>query len=160
MRRDTFISLSFLDQIMSAGFLSKISKLFGRWKSSSIRLIWHPAKVIESYKKMPLGGAKDEHFSCFHSSCHWGLRIKQKIWFSQVQVYKNRPTAYFCLHFLGIAKHKNSQNQEKSSSLAPPRGISSIFDKCPDGVITSITTKPYILQKTLFYWICSKFIKV
>ena len=22
---------------------------------------------------MPLGGAKDEHFSCFHSSCQWGL---------------------------------------------------------------------------------------
>jgi hypothetical protein len=26
-------------------------------------------------------------------------------------------------------------------------GISLIFDKCPDGVITSITTKPNILQK-------------
>ena len=23
--------------------------------------------------KMPLGGAKDEHVSCFHSSCQWGL---------------------------------------------------------------------------------------
>ena len=22
---------------------------------------------------MPLGGAKDEHVSCFHSSCQWGL---------------------------------------------------------------------------------------
>ena len=22
---------------------------------------------------MPLGGTKDEHFSCFHSSCHWRL---------------------------------------------------------------------------------------
>ena len=22
---------------------------------------------------MPLGGAKDEHFSCFYSSCQWGL---------------------------------------------------------------------------------------
>ena len=23
---------------------------------------------------MPLSGAKDEHFSCFHSSCQWGLK--------------------------------------------------------------------------------------
>ena len=23
--------------------------------------------------KMPLSGAKDEYFSCFHSSCQWGL---------------------------------------------------------------------------------------
>ena len=28
--------------------------------------------------------------------------------------------------------------------------ISSIFDKCPDRVITSNSAKPYILQKTLF----------
>ena len=25
---------------------------------------------------MSLGGAKDEHFSCFHSSCQWGLSEK------------------------------------------------------------------------------------
>ena len=41
--------------------------------STSIELIWHPTKLIESYKKMSLGGAKDEHLSCFHSSCQWGL---------------------------------------------------------------------------------------
>ena len=29
-------------------FLSKISKLFWRWKFTSIGLIWHPVKVIES----------------------------------------------------------------------------------------------------------------
>ena len=54
---DTFISLSFLDQILSADFLSKISKLFWRWKSTSIGLIWHPVKLIESkaleYKVSP-----------------------------------------------------------------------------------------------------------
>ena len=38
--------------------------------------------------------------------------------------------------------------------------ISSIFDKCPDRVMTSIPTKQNILQKTLFHRICSKFIKV
>ena len=32
--------------------------------------------------------------------------------------------------------------------------ISLIFDKCPDRVIPSITTKPQILQKTLFHRIC------
>ena len=36
---------------------------------TSIGLIWHPVKLIEL-----LGGAKDEHFSCFHSSCQGGLR--------------------------------------------------------------------------------------
>ena len=34
-----------------------------------------------------------------------------------------------------------------------------MLDKCSDIFITSITAKPYILQKTLFYCICSKFIK-
>ena len=41
-----------------------------------------------------------------------------------------------------------------------PVCISLIFDKCPDRVMTSITTKPNILQKTLFYRFCPKFIKV
>ena len=45
MRGNTFISLFFLDQILSAEFLSKISKLFLRWKLTSIGLIWHPAKL-------------------------------------------------------------------------------------------------------------------
>ena len=31
-------------------FLSKISNLFWRWKLTSIQLIWHAAKVIESCK--------------------------------------------------------------------------------------------------------------
>ena len=31
---------------------------------TSIWLVWDPAKLIDSYKKMPLDGAKDEHFSC------------------------------------------------------------------------------------------------
>ena len=50
MRGDTFISLFFLDQILLAEFLSKISKLF--WK-----LIYQKfpnfAKLIESYKRSP-----------------------------------------------------------------------------------------------------------
>ena len=36
---------------------------------------------------MPLGGAKDEHSSCFHSSCQWGLRgQKFLLFFGQFQV--------------------------------------------------------------------------
>ena len=59
MREGTFIPLYFLDWILSAEY-------FWRWKWTSIGLIWHPDKVIESYKKSPqAGGAKDEHFSCF-----------------------------------------------------------------------------------------------
>ena len=37
--------------------------------------------------------------------------------------------------------------------------ISSIFDKCPDRVIMRITARLYILLKSLFHWICSKFYK-
>ena len=37
--------------------------------------------------------------------------------------------------------------------------ISSIFDKCPDRLILTITAKPYILWKSLFHLICSKFHK-
>ena len=51
MRKGTFIPFSFLDWILSAEFLSKTSKLFWRWKLTSIWLIWHPAKLIESYEK-------------------------------------------------------------------------------------------------------------
>ena len=47
-------------------------EFFWRWKLTSIRLIWHPAKLIESYEKMSLGGAEAEYFSCFHSSCQLG----------------------------------------------------------------------------------------
>ena len=28
---------------------------------------------------MPLGGAKDEHFSCFHSLCQWGLSYELEV---------------------------------------------------------------------------------
>ena len=36
--------------ILGLDFVSRISKLFWRWKLRSIGLIWHPAKLIESYK--------------------------------------------------------------------------------------------------------------
>ena len=62
--------------------ISLISKLFYWWKLTSIRLIWRPAKLIESYEKMSLGGDKADHFSCFHSSgLRYGyLRDKEPIW--------------------------------------------------------------------------------
>ena len=55
-------------------FLIKHFQTFLRWKFSSITLIWHLAKLIQSYKRMLLGGTKDEDFSCFHSS--WQLRLR------------------------------------------------------------------------------------
>ena len=35
--------------------------------------LWQPVKLIEYDEKMPIGVAKEEYFSCFHSSCLWGL---------------------------------------------------------------------------------------
>ena len=43
-----------MDQILSDEFLSKISKLFWGWKLTSIDLISHPAKLIESYKTLEI----------------------------------------------------------------------------------------------------------
>ena len=58
-------------------------------------------------------------------------------------------------------EHWLIQAKNESSVIEPKDGfILLIFDKYPDGVIPSITTKPNILQKTLFNRICSKFIKV
>ena len=71
MRECFFQPLSFLDQ----NFSQKISKLLWRWKLTSIGLIWDPNKFIESDKKVPLDGAKDEHFSYFYSSCQLGLAL-------------------------------------------------------------------------------------
>ena len=53
MRGDNFISLSFLDQILLAEFLTKISKLFGRWKLILIGLIWHLPSSLSLLKNNP-----------------------------------------------------------------------------------------------------------
>ena len=92
-REGTFNLLSFLDQILSAEFLSKNSKLFWREKLTSIGLIWHPDKLIQPpFKKMPLGGAKDEHFSCSHSSCQLGIKISTRYFVkSWVETNSNIP---------------------------------------------------------------------
>ena len=37
----------------------------------------YPVKLIESYNRCPLCGAKDEYYFCFHSSCQLGLRGKR-----------------------------------------------------------------------------------
>ena len=57
-----FIPLSFLDWTLSAKFLSKISKLFRKWKLTWIGLsIWHPTKLIDSNENAPRW--------CFDSLC-------------------------------------------------------------------------------------------
>ena len=38
---------------------------------------------------MPLGGAKDKHFSCFHGSCQWGLSMTPQL-ISSFQQVNNR----------------------------------------------------------------------
>jgi hypothetical protein len=56
-----------LDQIFSADFLSKLYKHFGGEN-------WN----------LPLGGAKDEHFSFFQWSCQLGLSGGHRIlWLNQ-----------------------------------------------------------------------------
>ena len=52
-------------------FLSKISKLFWRWKLTSIRL----SKMIpcQAHCVKKIGGVEDEHFSYLLTSCQLGL---------------------------------------------------------------------------------------
>jgi len=72
MRVDTFVSLSFLDQILSAEFLSKGSKLF--WGKN-----WHQSGYFDtlpsllSLLNVALGASKNGHFSFFQRSCQLGL---------------------------------------------------------------------------------------
>ena len=71
MREGAFHPLSFLDQNLSAENFKK--KLEVKIDINQVKY-FDTAKLIESYKNMPLGGAKDDHFSCFHSSCQLGLK--------------------------------------------------------------------------------------
>ena len=65
-------------RFLLAEFLSKISKLSWRWKLISIGVNLTPWQAHWAFKKMPLGGGKDEHFSCVYSSCQLGLKKKTK----------------------------------------------------------------------------------
>ena len=70
MRGDTFISLwryIYLLVLFGSDFVSLID-------INRVNLTHWTYSISQ---KMPVGGAKDERFSCFHSSCQWGLRSKQ-----------------------------------------------------------------------------------
>ena len=78
-------------------------------------------------------------------------------WINRINLFKastNRYKGYnqWFSYFASIINIKTHPYQLKNVI------ISSIFDKCPDRLITSIT-KPYILQNILIHWICSKFFK-
>ena len=69
MRSDTFISLSFLDQILTADFYRNFPFFFFRKKLTLIEFFWHSAKVIELYKLL-LDCIKGGHFSFNQRPCH------------------------------------------------------------------------------------------
>ena len=73
---DISIPLPLLDQILSADFFFQNFQTFWRWSLTSVRLFWHPAHWV--LKKLPLGGSKYEHFSCFPMLCQTGFFV----WFS------------------------------------------------------------------------------
>ena len=74
---DTFIPLSFLDQILSADFFSKIAKLFLRWKLTSNGLFWNPAQLIVSYRICPLGALKMSIFLVFKRLDRQGYKMSK-----------------------------------------------------------------------------------
>ena len=97
-------------RVFSADFLSKLSKLFGGESWHQLGWFEHPAKLIENYKKMPLGGDKNEHFTCFHSSCQWGLKQQ----FARVLLDTN--WGYFQLIFKLTLPDVNWKNPQIVSS--------------------------------------------
>jgi hypothetical protein len=86
MRGDTFISLSFLDQILSAEFLSKRSKLFGLTSG-----YFDTLSSYLSFRNCPY--AKDGHFSFFQRSCQFrvntGYSFLRSIAQFFAQIYMN-----------------------------------------------------------------------
>ena len=62
MGSDTFISLPFWGQILSAGFLSKIFKLFWGVKIDINWVNLTPCQAQLFLQEMPLSDAKDKHF--------------------------------------------------------------------------------------------------
>ena len=65
MRGDTFTSLSFWDFVIGVYFYQKFPKFL------EVKIEINQVNLTSSLSlmKMPPGGAKDEHFSCFPSSC-------------------------------------------------------------------------------------------
>ena len=116
--RALYTPCPFWIRLCQLNFYQKFPK-FRRWKLTSIELIWHPVKLIESYKKMHLGGSKVEHFSCFHSSYQWGLNILVFIFRTKFQ---------FCLmcissSFSLVCKSNNTLHTRFSAGLCTKRNF-------------------------------------
>ena len=111
MTVDTFISLYFLDQILSTEFLSKISKILEvKIDINRVNLL------IESYKK---GGSKVEHFSCFHSSYQWGLNVLVFIFRTKFQFSLMCISSSFSL----VCKSNNTLHTRFSAGLCTKRNF-------------------------------------
>ena len=75
-------------RLYQLNFYQQFATIFWRWKLTSIGLIRVTSSL--SLIKMSLGGAKDEYFSCFHSSCQLGLKVaKIQVAFSLLSYLQN-----------------------------------------------------------------------
>ena len=89
MEGDTFIPLSFLDQIFSAHFFSKISIFCGGEN-------WHESVYFDtlpsslSLVKVAHRSSNNELFSCFHMSCQTGLSV-----FLHIYMFKACKSKFF-----------------------------------------------------------------
>ena len=105
MRGDNFIPLLILDQILSADFLSKRSKLFGskNWHHSGY---FDTLPSLLSLLNVALGSSKDGHFSFFQRSCQlelilYGTGCKRKKQLSssappRAKFYMPQQAGYLC----------------------------------------------------------------
>ena len=104
--------------------------------------------------------AVKKEFSWLKNCCSSLSATCKSLWnFEQREKKKNGSTTPFFLVVSGDLSRKLCLCCKQSFLMEFHSNISLIFDKYPDRVIPSITTKLNILQKTLFHSICSKFIK-
>ena len=86
MRGDTFICHVWI-RFCQLNFYQKFPN-FLEIKLTTIRLIWHPAKLIKkSYKEIPLEGAKNEHFLLSLQIHFINLAIQPSLYVSLIEIY-------------------------------------------------------------------------
>ena len=79
IKSDTFISFWFLDLILSADFFFQNFTNFLEVKIGIKQIILIPCPAYWVFFKLPLGGAKDEHFPPFQRSCQFRVNAFQHL---------------------------------------------------------------------------------
>ena len=129
-----------------------------QWTLNSVRL--YRSVKTKIFIKKTISDIRGTFQLCSFVSSYDCTTMQQKFWFLlNFTQSKHSFRALIWLVERWPAHWYFRQEKESRCQEFRYKDISSIFNKCPDRLITSITAKPYILQNILFHWICSKFFK-